>query len=216
MTKRFTMILLAFAVIFLGILVVTKHKAGAPTGNNANSSQLTNHTVGAGKSGVTLTEYGDFACPACYAYYPLVEQVKQKYGDQITFQFRNFPLVELHKNALIGARAAEAASLQGKFWEMYQQLYENQPNWRESNSPQQFFDQFANQIGLNLDKFHEDMKSEQVNNFVQADRAEAQKLGFSGTPSFLLDGKQIDSSGVRTIEDFSKLIDAAIKAKQNH
>lgn len=214
MTKRFTIILLAFVAIFIGILVFTKHKAAAPTGNSSSSSQLTNHVTGAGTKGVTLTEYGDFACPACYAYFPLVEQVRQKYGDQITFQFRNFPLVEIHKNALIGARAAEAASLQGKFWEMYQKLYENQPSWRDSNTPQQFFEDYATQLSLNIDKFRQDIKSDQTNTAVQNDRAEAQKLGFSGTPSFLINGKQIDSSNVRDVDSFSKLIDEAINSKK--
>lgn len=214
MTKRFFLILTAFIVIFIGILVVTKRKADAPTGNgNTNNSvQLTNHTQGAGTTGVTLVEYGDFACPACYQYYPLVEQVRQKYGDQITFQFRNFPLIEIHQNALIGARAAEAASLQGKFWEMYKMLYENQPDWRDSKSPQQFFENYASQIGLNLDQFRQDIKSDGVNNTVQADRDDAKKRGFSGTPSFLLDGKQIDSP--RDVDGFSKLIDAEIAAKK--
>src|SRR5205814_6520589 len=104
-----------------------KKDTKAPSNNNGNSSQqLTNHTRGQGKSGVVFTEYGDFQCPACYKFEPLMEQIRQKYDEQITFQFRNYPLVEIHKNALIAARAAEAASFQGKFWEMHDKLYQEQ------------------------------------------------------------------------------------------
>lgn len=212
MSKRFLLIMAAFVVVFIGILTVNKRKAAAPMPDNGtNSAQLTNHTSGSGKKNVTLIEYGDLACPACYQYYPLVEAVREKYKEEITFQFRHFPLVEIHQNALIAAKAAEAADLQGKFWEMYSKLYENQPSWRESKTPQQFFDDFATQLGLDLNKFHEDMRSDSVNAIVQADRADAKKRGFSGTPTFVLDGKHIDSP--RDVDGFSKLIDEAIKAK---
>lgn len=202
----------AFVVVFLGILITSKREAAAPsTDTDNNSSQLTNHTIGGGKKKVTLIEYGDFACPACYQYYPLVEQIKEKYKDDITFQFRHFPLVEIHPTALISAKAAEAADKQGKFWEMYSKLYENQPTWKDSNNPQTFFEDFATQLGLDLNKFREDMKSTAVNSSVQADRIEAKKQGYQGTPTFVLEGKHIDSP--RDLDAFSKLIDEAIKAK---
>ncbi len=213
MNKRFLVIMLVCILGFLGILFTTGKKADAPKtdGNNNSSSQLTNHVAGAGKKGVTLTEYGDFECPACYQYYPLVEQIRIKYKDDIAFQFRNFPLTEIHQNALAAARAAESADKQGKFWEMYAKLYETQPEWKTSASPSKYFEDLATQLGLNLDKFREDYKSSAVNDVIQADRAEARKLGFSGTPTFLINGKKIESP--RDIESFSKLIDEAIKEK---
>ena len=78
--------------------------------------------VGESKSGVTLIEYGDFQCPACQQYYPIFKQIKEKYKDQITVQFRHFPIVSAHQNAMVAHRAAEAASNQGKFWEMHDLL----------------------------------------------------------------------------------------------
>src|SRR5688572_27110761 len=139
MNKRFLMILAACVVVFAGLLIFNKREAKAPTENGNQTAQLSNHTTGQGTAGVTLTEYGDFACPACYQYYPLLKQVKAKYGDQLKFQFRHFPLTEIHQNALISARAAEAAGLQGKFWEMHDKLYETQPAWRDHTNPSQFF-----------------------------------------------------------------------------
>lgn len=220
MSRRFVLILLACVAAFFGILFVSKHKAAAPTSGNGNnsSSQLSNHTTGSDKSGVTFIEYGDFQCPACYAYEPTMIQLRAKYKDQITFQFRNFPLVEVHKNALAAARAAEAAAIQGKFWEMHDKLYETQDprggsGWVASNNPSTFFDEMAQQLGLNITKFKEDSKSEQVNNVVQADRSDAKdRLKFTGTPSFVLDGKALENTK-NDLEYFSKLIDAAIKSK---
>ncbi len=209
MNSRFTLIVIALVVGFGGIFWFTKHKAAAPSGSSA--AQLTNNVTGAGKKGVTLTEYGDFACPACYQYFPIVEQVRAKFGDDIKFQFRNFPLIEIHQNALIGARAGEAAALQGKFWEMYQQLYQNQPSWSDSSNPEPIFEQFATQIGLNVDKFRTDIKSEQVNNSVQADRNDAKSRGFSGTPTFLINNKQVTDTP-RDEASFEKLINDAIAA----
>ncbi len=210
MNKRFLVILAAVILLLGGIFWLTSDKkAAAPT----SQAQLSNHTIGGGKSGVVLIEYGDFACPACYQYYPLVEQVHKKYNDQITFQFRNYPLVEIHQNALIGARAAEAANLQGKFWEMYNLLYTNQPSWRDSNNPSAAFDSYAQQLGLNVNKFRQDIASEQVNNIVQADRAEAKRLGFDGTPTFVLNGKKVEENPT-SLDAFNKLIDAAITAKK--
>ncbi len=218
MSKRFLIILLACVAIFFGIIFVSKREANAPNSGGGDSNQLTNHVIGGGKKGVTLIEYGDFQCPACYGYEPTMREIREKYKDDITFQFRHFPLVEIHQNALSASRAAEAAGLQGKFWEMHDMLYEAQdPNgksgWSGSPNPTTFFEDFAAQLSLDVEKFKTDFRSDQTNRAVQNDRSEAKKLGFSGTPSFMLDGKKIEEPK-NEVEFFSKLIDEAIKAKQ--
>lgn len=183
--------------------------ANAPSGN----AKPTSHIMGKGTSGVTLVEYGDFECSACGSYYPLVEQVKEKYKDQIFFQFRNLPLLQLHPNAFAAARAAEAASKQDKFWEMYNLLYQNQKSWALGNDAKTIFEQYASQLGLNLDKFKIDAASSEVNDIINADISEFKKTKETmSTPTFFLDGKKIQPA---SLEDFSKLIDAAIAAKKN-
>ena len=77
---------------------------------------------------VTLIEYSDFQCPACGAYFPIVEEVNEKYGDHFRFVYRHFPLTQ-HKNATPAAQAAEAAGVQGKFWDMYKLIFTNQKDW---------------------------------------------------------------------------------------
>lgn len=207
-------ILVVLVVLFGGLLVLNKRKANAPENGEAKSeARPTEHKVGQGTTGVTLTEYGDFQCPACYQFYPLVKQIKTTYGDQITFQFRHFPLTQMHNYALLSARAAEAAGMQGKFFEMHDLLYENQQMWSSSSDPTKTFEGYAKQLGLNVDQFKKDMASEQVNDSVQADLAEANKKNYSSTPTFEVNGKKIENP--RDLEGFKKVIDDAIKKAAN-
>lgn len=209
MDKRFLLILAALVIVFGGIFWFTKSKSSAP-GGGSNSSQESgsNHVLGNNTTGVELVEFGDYQCPACYQYYPLVKQVQEKYNDQISFQFRNFPLVQIHPNAMISARAAEAAGLQGKFWEMHDLLYTNQNDWAQVGSPSSIFVQYAQQLGLDTAKFEEDMNSAAVLAIINGDVSAAQSLGATGTPTFVLNGKKIESPA--TLEAFSEVIDKAI------
>jgi protein-disulfide isomerase len=215
MNKRFVIILAAIAVLFVGLVLFNKRgeKKADSDNQQSSSAQMSNHTSGQGTTGVTLTEWGDFQCPACGQFYPAVAAVREKYGDQITFRFRNFPLTQIHPNALISARAAEAAGLQGKFFEMFDQLYQGQKSWSESQNPNQFFEQYAEQLGLDMSKFREDMKSQATNDTVQADLAEAKRLNYQSTPTFEINNKKVENPG--TIEEFYKLIDDAIAAKKS-
>jgi protein-disulfide isomerase len=209
MNKRFTIILAMLIVVFAGLLLLNKREANAPENGSDAKAQPTNHKVGAGTTGVTLTEYGDFQCPACAEYYPLVKQIKQLYGDKITFQFRHFPIQSNHPYALLAARAAEAAGMQGKFFEMHDLLYENQTTWSPSSNPTEYFDGYAKQLGLNVKKFKEDMRADSTNRTVQADLAEATRKKFDSTPTFEINGKKIQTP--RDVAGFQKLIDEALK-----
>lgn len=213
MKSRFSLILIACVVIFGGILLFSKKDASAPTGSDGQPIQASNHTRGSGSTGVVLVEYGDFQCPACGQYYPIVEGLVKKYEDKITFQFRNFPLRQIHPNAMLAHRSAEAASNQGKFWEMYSSLYAGQDAWSSLQDPNDVFRSYAEALKLDMTKFDNDVKSEAVNDVINADIAAGQQLGVSGTPTFILDGKKIEnpSSG----EAFAKLIEEAIAAKQS-
>jgi protein-disulfide isomerase len=214
-SKRFLSVIAVIIVVFVGVLLLTNHS------NPSASGTLTEHKEGLGKTGVTLVEYGDFQCPYCGQYYPIVSQVVQKYYNQITFQFRNFPLTSIHPNAFAGARAAEAAGLLGKYWQMHNLLYETNieyynsnataNSWISSSDPLTYFDQFAKQLGLNVTKFNQAYNSAKVNNLIEADMAEGNKLGVNATPTFFLDGKQIVPN--ETLASFEKYINAAIAQK---
>ena len=131
MNKRFWAIIVIIIVAFAGILWV---KNDQQNNNNSNTAaQPSENLRGDTASKVKLVEYGDFQCPYCGEYYPIIEQVYQKYQSDVSFQFRNLPLTQIHPNAFAGARAAEAAADQGKFWQMYTVLYEQNEEYYQSN-----------------------------------------------------------------------------------
>jgi protein-disulfide isomerase len=209
MSSKFWAVIGAILVIFFGILIFRgDHEAAAPASN-----KLTSHVKGEGAKSVTLVEYGDFQCPACESYNPVVDQIFAKYSADIKLQFRNFPLTSLHPNAFAAARAAEAAALQNKFWEMHDTLYasQNWQQWTVSSSPMSFFEAYAKQLGLNAATFKKDYVSDAVNKAINADRDEGNRLGITGTPTFFLDDKKL--SVAANADDFSRLIDAEIAKK---
>jgi protein-disulfide isomerase len=207
MDKRFWAIVGIIVVLFIGFVAVKNNdKAAAP----ASAAKPTNNVRGKLDSKVTLIEYGDFQCPACGQYYPIVEQVYTKYADKVKFQFRNFPLTSLHPNAFAGSRAAEAAAKQNKFWDMYNKLYSNQTEWAQSSNPNKLFEGYAKSIGLNIAQYQADFKSKSVNDAVRADMDAGDKLGANSTPTFVLNGTKIENPNP-TVEAFSKVLDKALE-----
>lgn len=205
-------------VVFGAILVFHGNKSD--NGNHSGSTKPTNHVEGKLDSKVTLVEYGDYECPVCEGYYSTMQQVQQKYNDTVKFQFRNLPLSQIHPNAIAGARAAEAADMQGKFWQMHDLLY-NQTNWQEwstSSKPEPFFWTYAAQLGLNVDKFKTDFASGTANDRIQADINEFKKTGQQqATPTFFVNGQYVPNSsfvadGAPSVDAFSKVLDAALKS----
>ncbi len=214
MDKQFLLVLGVIIAALVGVFAFTKEKAATPGTDTAqNSSQVGSRTVGEGTGGVTLVEYGDFECPACKSYYPIIQEIKKSYGDQIKFQFRHFPLVQIHQNAMLGSRAAEAANNQGKFFEMHDLLYENQDTWSKTTSPNSVLETFAKQLNLDVEKFKADMSSEATLKTINADIKTGQALGANSTPTFVINGKKIDKNP-QSLEDFKKLIDEALAEKK--
>lgn len=215
MSKSFWAIIAVIIVVFGGILVFNNKDAGAPDSNNSNAKP-TEHVEGESPTGLTLVEYGDYQCPYCGQFYPVVKEVQEKYKDQVKFQFRNLPLLQVHQNAFSAARAAEAADAQGKFWEMHDMLYETQSSWGESSNAQAIFESYASQLGLDGAKFKKDMASSKTNDIINADITAFNKTGAEkSTPTFFLNGKKVQPAGY-TLADFAKILDPAIKkAEQN-
>ena len=209
--KKFIIIVLAAIVVIVGGSMLKKDK---PT--EVVNAQPSNHVYGTGSTGVVVKEYGDFQCPGCGAFFPIVKEVKEKYKDQITFQFVHFPLSQIHQNAMAAHRAAESASKQGKFWEMHDLLYQNQNSWNTSTNIAKDLETYAVQLNLNMDSYRQDYASAVTNSIIQADIKTGQELKVTGTPTFFIDGKQVeDNNTISTVASFSAAIDAAIAAKTN-
>ena len=200
--------LVAVVILGLGIFGIWKF-VSAPADPVAEGSALdiTDKDWVKGKSDapVTLIEYTDFQCPACGAYYPIVKQLSDEMGDQLRLVVRHYPLVTIHKNALSGSRAAEAAGRQGKYWDMYDLLFAHQAEWSLAEDPlKSILPAYAGQIGLDVDKFRADMVDSTLDDKITADRQTGNDLKITGTPSFFLNGKLIKNP--TSIEDFKKVI----------
>jgi protein-disulfide isomerase len=152
---------------------------------------------------VTVVEFSDFQCPYCSRVYPTLLRLRQEYGDDVRIVFKHLPL-SIHSKAPAAHAAAEAAKLQDKFWPMHDKLFEGQRLLSEAQ-----YEAWAREIGLDVEQFKRDAASEVVKARVQADLAEAEELGVSGTPAFFINGRYL--SGAQPFANFKRMIDAALE-----
>jgi len=211
MDGRFWAVLAIIFVGFVGIMMFNNSRE-EESSSSATAKASANY-YGKMDSPVTLTEFVDFQCEACYAYYPYVKQLKENYKDRVKFQVRNFPITSGHQFALQAARNAEAAARQGKFWEMHDKIFEGQKMWEQSKDPQKIFDGYAEEIGLDMAKFKKDFTSADVNAVINKDLEDVRKLGGNGTPTFVLNGEVVENTSP-SLESLSKILDDAL-AKAN-
>lgn len=149
------------------------------------------HNLGSPDAPVMLEEFGDFQCQPCGSLNPVLKTMKQEFGARLVIVFREFPLVSAHANALPAARAAEAAGLQGKFWEMHNLLFENQKTWHEASDALPIFEQYATAIGLDLNRFQRDISSDTVNRRIVLDQQRGRWIGVNSTPTVFLNGREV-------------------------
>lgn len=154
-----------------------------------------------------LVEFLDFECESCHAAEPLVQELKQEYGDRITFVHRYFPLPG-HRNSVNAALAVEAAAAQGKYEQMAAKLFETQPQWgNKQDSQSAVFRTFAQELGLDLKAYDAAVADEKTKARIRQDVTDGTALGVTGTPTFFLNGKKLI---LNSEEEFrQKLTDAA-------
>lgn len=143
------------------------------------------HVLGPPDAPVTLVEYGDYQCPYCRAAYYFLQDVFRNMGDDLRFVFRNMPLSQVHPMAEIAAEAAEAAGAQGQFWKYHDGLYEHQPELSPA-----LFTALADAIGLDLERFADDLRHHRFRDKVKADFMSAVRSGAAGTPTFFINGER--------------------------
>lgn len=193
-----------FAVLVIGIfsLIIWQSKSNEDkTSFKGNASTIitdgpiADQVHGTRDAKVVLIEYGDFQCPACGNMYSPVKTLTEMYKDNVTFIFRNYPLTNIHPNALAASNAAEAAGLQGKFWEMHDKLYENQEAWSSVavDKREAVFSGYASELGLDAAKFKKDLASADVSAKVARDRQTGKDtFKANSTPTFILNGTKLD------------------------
>jgi protein-disulfide isomerase len=152
---------------------------------------------------ITIVEYSDFQCPVCGRAFPVVEQVRQKYGAKARFIYKHLPLIRLHPMAMPAAKWQEAVALQSpeKAWAFHDAMFKNQASLSED-----FFKKTAGDLGLDVAKAAQDAESRAVADKIEADSAEAAKFGFKGTPGFLVNGVPIHGIGRNPAGEFDDII----------
>lgn len=188
----------AIAIIFLGLGAVSE-----TTAQNNSAEEPT----------ITITEYSDYQCPACAYFHPIVKKLKDNFGDQIQVNLKFFPLNN-HQYAALAARAAQSAKNQGKFHEMHNLLYENQKHWSSSVNPTPIFEGYAEKLDLDMEEFQNDLNAAETQKAVMQEKAEGREAGVSSTPSFFIDGQQLENLP-RTYSQFEEIIQQHLDQKEN-
>jgi protein-disulfide isomerase len=147
------------------------------------------HIAGGAAALVTLIEYGDYQCPFCGQAYPIVQAIQRQLGARLRFVFRNFPLTNAHPLAEAAAEGAEAAAMQGKFWEMHDLLYENQ-----ANLGPQLPVEAASKLSLDVPLFLGDLKARKYKERVRRDFMGGVRSGVNGTPGFFINDARFEGS----------------------
>lgn len=185
--------------------------APQPTSSITNIAAVTSSdiTQGPKNAKVTLLEYADFQCPACGAYHPLVKQLTKDFNGKVLFVYRFYPLINLHKNAMVSAQAAFAAYEQGKFWEMHDMLFEHQKDWAESDNATDTFTKYAQNLHLDMTKYGLDVQSDKTKQFINNESDAGTNSGINSTPTFFINGHQIQNP--QSYQAFKQLIQDSLK-----
>ncbi|NGP77642.1 thioredoxin domain-containing protein [Balneolaceae bacterium YR4-1] len=187
-----------FKLALLSIFVIS-------CGSNQNDASAQESNTNAK---LTLTEYSDYQCPACAYFYPIVDSLKQTYGNDLEVVYKDFPL-NSHQYAALAARAAEAAKNQGKFLEMHNMLFENQRQWASGDAQSRIIG-YAKQIGLDMNRFEQDLNAAETQQAVMEEKQEGVQMGVDSTPTFFINGEKLQQNPP-SFQDFKALIDVYMK-----
>lgn len=165
---------------------------------------------GAADAPVTLVEYGDYQCPTCGHYHPIIMELLSRYQGKLKLEYHHFPLISIHPNAMGAALAAESAGEQGKYWEMHDLLYEHQQEWSPSPNAETLFVQYALQLGLDANRFMQSMRSPEARDRILADVTRGNSIVKEGTPTFLINGQPV--GGLPGLEGLQEKIDGQLAA----
>jgi protein-disulfide isomerase len=165
------------------------------------------HIQGPEDAPVTLLEYGDYQCPYCGRAYPIVKALQEDFGEQLRFVFRHFPLAQIHPLAEPAAETAEYARSNGRFWEMHDGLYQNQPSLGVP-----LFFELARDLGLSEDGLRNALENHEFLPRIRGDFMGGVKSGVNGTPSFFVNGFRHEGSW--GYEDLAAAIESQLASRR--
>lgn len=155
------------------------------------------HLTGSPEAAVTVVEYGDFECPNCKQAAPALKLLLARHAGRVRFAYRHFPLEGVHPHALQAAEAAESAAAQGRFWEMYDLLFDNQLRLEPED-----LRNYAERLGLDLTRFDEDMRNHVWTSRIREHIGSGERSGVRSTPGVFINGRIHDVSfGLRSLFD---------------
>ncbi len=166
------------------------------------------HIRGDPTAPVTLEEFGDFQCPPCGIFSAALLKLEHDYGTRLRVIFREFPL-DMHAHAKQAALAAEAAGMQGRFWEMHDALYHNQATWAAATDPTAIFAQYAGALGLDQARFGKDLADQETAERIEDDQARANSLDVTSTPTIFVNHHRVPVNSMND-QALRKLIDEAL------
>lgn len=205
MNKFVIIITVVSIALVVGIIALVESSNVSPEKKAEVLTTATeDHAYGNKEAKVTIVEYLDFQCPACAANFPMVEKIKEEYKDKIQFVVRHYPLPS-HQYGRAASQAVVAADKQGKFWEMYKLMFDNQETWSNNPNYASDFESYAQQLSLDMDKFRVDRDSQDTKDRIQRDLNSARTLGVQGTPTFFMNGKNLPTPS--NVEQFRSLIE---------
>lgn len=214
MAKKIAIIFSTLAVLGIIIGVFFKsQKDQQLTKENESAAQAQivrdfSYAKGNLDSKVTVVEFYDPECEACKAFHPMGNQLMSLYGDQIKFVARPMPL---HGSSDMAIRLTYAAGKSGKFWEMFDLLFEKQDEWGHKQFPPlDLFMKYAQSLGLAPDQIKTLMDSPEIRDMMGLDMADAQSLGVRGTPTIFVNGKKLDSL---SFQDLQIMIESELKTQ---
>lgn len=167
------------------------------------NGDIGDHILGNPQASVVMVEYGDYQCPGCATAAPEAVRLAEKYQDHLALVFRNFPLAQIHPNARAAAAAAEAAGLQGKFWEMHELIYQGQSalSSAQASDRTSLLAGYARQLGLDEAQFNRDLADTRIAKKIDFDMALGRLQQVGGTPAFYVNGELIKlDDGVSSLE----------------
>lgn len=204
-------------VVLIGGWWFYNNSKNTPTTSNANKTTIAvgipanappgaspAWSLGSPSAVVTVEEFADFQCPTCATMHPKVKELRVLYGDRVRITFRQFPL---QQNSYEAACATEAAGLQGKFWDMQNIIFTNQRAWSGSTNPRQVFTEYAKTIGLDVERFSNDISGLQVKNRVDSDLQRGRAIGVNSTPSFFVNNKPLG----RELDSLRQVVEAELQ-----
>jgi len=213
--KTKPIVIIVLAVALAAVIAVYGSRKSVPASETASKSTIEansggGHVRGNASAPVTLVEFGDYQCPSCGYYHPIVDELLRRYPEKVKLEFHHYPLIQMHPHALAAAMAVEAAGDQGKYWEMHDLVYTHQREWSAMPNPESEFLAFAAQLGLDANKFMRSVKSTDVEKRILEDIQRGSNLKVGGTPSFFINGRSVDPlpDGV---DKFAKIVDDALQ-----